>query len=84
MNAEQIRKLVGNSFFSAVFTKKNGELRKMNCRLGVKKGVKGVGKNYNDVDYNLLTVYDLKKKAFRAINLDTLEQIKAKGKVINL
>ena len=84
MNHEEIRKLVGNRFFTATFVKKNGELRVLNGRLGVKKGVKGVGKKFNDVDYNLLTVYDLKKKSFRTIALDRLVEIKTKGKVITL
>ena len=30
-------------FFSAVFIKKNGEKRLMNCRTKVKKGVTGIG-----------------------------------------
>lgn len=84
MKHEEIRKLVGNKFFTAKFVKKNGELRVLNGRLGVKKGVKGVGKKFNDVDYNLLTVYDLKKKSFRTIALDRLVEIKVKGKVITL
>ena len=82
MKTEQVRKLVGNTFFGATFIKKNGETRKMLCRCGVKKGVKGVGKNYNDVDYNLLTVYDVSKKGFRTINLNTLKELRVKGKVI--
>lgn len=41
MNINEIRQLVGNKFFSAIFTKKNGDLRKILCRLGVKKHLKG-------------------------------------------
>jgi hypothetical protein len=82
MNTKQVKKLVGNTFFSATFVKKDGTLRKMHCRCGVKKGLKGVGKNYNDVDYNLLTVYDIKKQGYRTINLNTLKELRAKGKVI--
>ena len=54
----------------------------MLCRVGVKKYLKGGIKKY-DYD-NLVTVYDLKKKAYRTINLDTLMQLKAKGKVVKV
>lgn len=82
MNKKDIKNLVGNTIFSATFTKKDGSIRKMLCRLGVTKHLKGGAKKY---DYNdLLTVFSLDKKQYRTINLNTLEQIKAKGQVINL
>tara|TARA_Y100000310_G_scaffold250080_1_gene256225 strand:- start:87 stop:410 length:324 start_codon:yes stop_codon:yes gene_type:complete len=72
--------------FSAVFTKKNGEKRRMVCKLGVKKYVKGVGMKYNPRELGYITVYDMHKarledprRAYRNINTDTLEQIKIKG-----
>lgn len=33
--------------------------REMTCRVGVKKGVKGVGSGYDPKDYRLITVYDM-------------------------
>lgn len=33
--------------------------REMVCRVGVKKGVKGVGSGYDPKDYRLITVYDM-------------------------
>ena len=54
----------------------------MHCRLGVTKHLKGGVKKYdNDT---LLTVFDLKNKAYRTINLLTLEQLNFKGKEIKL
>lgn len=82
MTKKEIKKMVGNQFFSATFVKRNGEVRKMLCRVGVKKFLKGGQKKY-DYD-NLLTVYDVKKKAYRTINLSTLMQINAKGKRIKV
>jgi hypothetical protein len=82
MNKQEIRKMVGNQFFSAVFVKRNGEVRTMLCRLGVKKHLKGGTKKY-DYDH-LMTVYDVKKKGYRTINMDTLLQVKANGKVIKV
>ncbi len=64
------------------FVKKNGELRKMNCRLGVRKHWKtsdGSGKNYNPSDYGLICVFDLQKNDYRSINVDTLRSITADG-----
>jgi hypothetical protein len=46
----------------------------MNAMRGVRKGVKGVGLSFEASEKNLLTVYDMKKKGFRHINLsDVLE-----------
>lgn len=82
MNKETIQTLVKGKFFSVQFVKKNGEIRKMLARLGVKKYLKGGQKGY-DYD-NLLTVYDVKKKAYRTININTLMKIKANGKTIEV
>ena len=66
-------------FFSAVFTKKNGDKRLMTCRLNVKKGVKGVGLSFKPQDIGLMTVYDIHKGGHRFINLMTLESLKIRG-----
>ena len=66
-------------FFSAVFRKKNGERRLMNCRTNVGKYVKGVGLKFKPQDKGLMTVFDLQKGQYRFINLMTLERIKIRG-----
>ena len=65
--------------FSAVFTKKNGEKRRMVCRQGVAKYVKGVGLKFKPEEKDLIGVFDMHKKAYRFINKNTLEQIKVRG-----
>jgi len=80
MKTNEIRKIVGNKIFSAVFTKKDGTNRKMLCRLGVKKHLKGGKKGYDTETLNYLTVYSLDKQNYRTLNLNTLKQIKC-GKV---
>ena len=70
--------------FSAVFTKKNGEKRKMVCRQGVAKYVKGVGLKFKPEEKNLIGVFDMHKKAYRFINTTTLEQIKVQGKTYKI
>lgn len=74
-----IRKHAGSKFFSVRFRKKNGEMREMVCRLGVTKDVTGTGMSYDPSDYRLLCVRDVQKKAYRMVNLDTLEWIKIRG-----
>ena len=66
-------------FFSAVFIKKNGERRLMLCRLGVKKGVKGVGLRFKPQDKGLMTVFDIHKDGHRFLNLMTLKSLKIRG-----
>ena len=68
-----------DQFFSVVFLKKNGELRPMNCRLGVKKHLKGGKLSYNPKERNNLIVFDMQKEGYRTINLDTLITINMKG-----
>ena len=66
-------------FFSAVFTKKNGDKRLMNCRTKVKKYIKGVGLRFKPQDKGLMTVFDLTKGEYRFLNLNTLESLKING-----
>jgi len=84
MTSEQIKKLVKGRIFSVIFTKKNGEERKMLCRLDVKKHLKGGEKKYDTEALNYLTVYSLDSKGYRTINLSTLKQIKANREIITL
>lgn len=70
--------------FSAVFIKKDGERRLMNCRLNVKKYVKGVGRKFNPSDKGLIGVFDLQKDQHRFINLNTLESLKINGVEYNI
>jgi len=78
-----VRTLTKNGqVFGVKFIKKDGTLRRMACRLGVKKGVTGAGKRWDRADYpNLLTVWDMNKKDFRNVNLDTVKEVKAKKQI---
>ena len=69
------------SIFSALFTKKDGTDRLMNCRLKVTKFLKG-GKSTTAHKPNLIAVYDLQASGYRTINLETLKSIKWKGKEV--
>ena len=77
--AKQYIYKTNGKIFSAVFTKKDGEKRKMVCRQGVAKYVKGVGLKFKPEERDLIGVFDMHKKAYRFINVKTLEQIKVEG-----
>jgi hypothetical protein len=71
-------KFLNGQFFTVEFIKKDGTLRKMNCRTGVKKYLSKNGKTIKitrPIDNGILRVYDIKKEAYRSINLDTVKKI---------
>lgn len=70
--------------FSVEFTKRTtGELRKMVCRRGVAKYVKGVGRSFDADKKNLLSVYDMQiadeAKGYRLIPLDAIVSLRLNG-----
>jgi len=56
------------------FIKKDGSLRVMNCRLGVTKHLKGGSSTLNPDKF--ITVYDLKSEGYRAIDKDSILDVK--------
>ena len=82
MDLQAFRNEVGGKFFSAIFVKKDGTVREINCRLGVKKHLKGGSLSYNPDDFNYLVVFDVEKKEYRTINMDRLIMLKFNGKEI--
>lgn len=68
---KSLLKSTNGKFFVVTFVKKDGSIRKMVCRFGVTKGVKGTGHALKE-DSNIVRVYDIQKKEFRSINLETL------------
>jgi len=74
-------------FFSVLFTKKDGTLRKMVCRMSVRKGVKGTGtySHTRDLTRDTITVYEMAKGGrFRAVPLDRVEWIKINGETYSI
>ena len=68
-----------SNIFSVVFLKKDGTLRKMLCRFGVKKHLKGGKLAFDPRERKLLVVFDMQKEAYRMINLETISNITMKG-----
>lgn len=70
--------LLNGLFFTVEFIKKDGTIRKMNCRTGVKKYLSNNGKQIkltSPIDNGILRVYDIHSKGYRSINLDTIKKI---------
>ena len=65
-------------FFSVTFRKKDGSLRKMTARLGVKRVIQG-NPRYNPADYNLLVVWSVNDNAYRSIHIPSILEVKAAG-----
>lgn len=72
----------GGNLFSVKFVKKDGTLRHMTARLGVKKHwttPDGSGGKYKPSDYGLICVFDFSKQSYRSINTATLREVTAEG-----
>lgn len=66
--------------FSVIFVKRTtGELRIMNARFGVRKGIKGVGLSFDAKVHGLIGVFDMIKNEYRFINVSGLKKIRIGG-----
>lgn len=83
---EYVRDLVGNTIFTVDFFKRStGELRRMNCRLGVRPKTQGRGgPRYDARAHDLVNVYDVQIREYRAVPLENIVEIRARGRVIRL
>jgi hypothetical protein len=61
--------------FTVTYKKKDNSIRVMYCRLGVKKGVSGVGMAYEPAVRGLKSVFDMQVKEFRMLNLETIKKL---------
>ena len=80
----QAVKSTKGKIFSVEFVKKDGSIRQMRCRMGVKKGVKGTrpeatSKRKETLKKNIMIgVYDISKETnnFRTLNCKTIRKFK--------
>ena len=83
-NIQQEIDKTNGKFFSAVFEKSDGTIRKMLCRTGVHKGLNGGGLKYNARERGNVIVWDVQKSGHRTIPLRRLIDIQVnKVKYIN-
>lgn len=67
--------------FTVDFIKRTtGELRTMNCRRGVSKGVTGIGLPYDPWAKELMPVWDIQADGFRMVNLRDMVALRLAGK----
>lgn len=66
---------IGGDMFAAEFVKKDGTVRRMNARRGVKKHLKGGELAYAPRPRGLLSVYDMQSKGYRMVNVATLREV---------
>ena len=76
INKDQAKQLIKQSkgkIFAATFTKKDGTHRLMNARIGKQYASKtGRKAPYKAEEFNMIPLYDMRKKAFRMLNFNTL------------
>ena len=76
INKDQAKELIKDSkgkIFAATFTKKDGTHRLMNARIGKQYASKtGRKAPYKAEEFNMMPLYDMRIKAFRMLNFNTL------------
>ena len=82
LNIEQFKNEVKGNFFRACFLKKDGTVREMTARFGVKKYLKGGELTYNPEERGYIVVFDVEKKEYRTINMDKLIFLRYNGKEV--
>lgn len=70
--AEQLGKFVTLDFIKA-----DGSKRTLNGRLGVRKHLRAGNKTVGFPDQSHLCVYDVQAKGYRAVNLSTVQRVRA-------
>lgn len=67
-------------FFTVIFKKLDGSLRKMNCRIGVHKGIKDpFGLHKMNHDWNRITVWDVPNKGYRSFYISNIKELSING-----
>ena len=75
INRNKAKELIKESkglIFSTTFVKKDNTIRTLTSRTGKKYTPTGRKPPYKASDYNLISLYDMRKKEFRMLNLNTL------------
>lgn len=71
---------INGQFFSVTFQKKDGSIRTLNCRTGVKKYLGGGVRTTNPEEY--LIVYSVQDEGYRNVRKDKIMRIVASGVVM--
>ena len=71
--------LKSGRIFSITFEKADGTVKTINARLGVRKHLNGKGMRYVPENYNLMVLWSMTDKGYRAIKRDKIKSIKSNG-----
>ena len=82
MDIQDFKDEVKGNFFRACFIKKDGTIREMTARFGVKKHLKGGELKYSPEAYNYIVVFDVEKEQYRTINMNNLIFLRYNGKEV--
>ena len=78
---EKVANEWSGKIFTVTFIKRTtGKKRVMNCRTGVRKHAKGEDLRFNPRAHGLKSVFDMQKRAYRMIPLESIQNIKMNGK----
>ena len=69
--------------FSVKFVKKDGSTRDMNCRLGVRKYIKGTGRPFRALP-QYIGVFDMQVQDYRLVNKRTIKSAVISGTAYNI
>jgi len=86
ITAQEAKEVIENtkgSFFTVVFTKKDGSLRTMNCRTGVKRHLHG-GTSTTQHIKKYITVFENSTRCYKNVNLTTLKEVHANGNIYRI
>ena len=78
-NAVLESSLKSGRIFSIKFRKLDGTVKTINARLGVRKYLNGKGMRYVPENHNLIIIYSMTDKGYRAIKKHNIESIKYNG-----
>ena len=81
--ARQMLEGLSSQIFGVTFRRRSepvGRVRRMVCRRGVRKPSKGGALAFDPAEHALMSVYDMKNKSFRFINLEQLMLLSMGGK----
>lgn len=81
VDMEKLEKAVDNGkiFYVEFFKRSTGEIRKMRCRRGVTKHLKGGKLAYDPRGRQLLTVFDMESQGYRMIPADNILKLSVGG-----
>ena len=75
INRTKAKELIKNSkglIFSTTFVKKDNTIRTLTSRTGKQYTPTGRSAPYKAEEFNMIPLYDMRKKAFRMLNFNTL------------